>query len=200
MFNFLNLGFEGYKRIALTDLKNARTLSRALELSGYYTVLSNIHRPLGTTPGVATKVAQAVGMAEQLHEDDAEVYEKGLPVVTFRFSDDFRQEHPHIKQEWIQTLLRCKQWIVPNYALPPNESSIEILRVVVKESMSSDVVARLICDILECTESLLNESSEAVLLASAASKPSERPEQKHNQNRHRIRGHDKKQTGFAKQC
>jgi len=31
MFNFLNLGFEGYKRIASKDLRNARVLSRALE-------------------------------------------------------------------------------------------------------------------------------------------------------------------------
>jgi glutamate decarboxylase len=38
MFNFLNLGFEGYRRIAQADLTNARLLSRALEGSGYYTV------------------------------------------------------------------------------------------------------------------------------------------------------------------
>ena len=43
-FNFLHLGFEGYRAIGLDDLKNARMLSRALEKSGYYTVLSDIHR------------------------------------------------------------------------------------------------------------------------------------------------------------
>jgi glutamate decarboxylase len=43
-FNLIHLGFEGYRAIALDDLKNARTLSRALEKSGYYTVLSDIHR------------------------------------------------------------------------------------------------------------------------------------------------------------
>lgn len=31
MYNFLNLGFEGYRKIATKDLRNARTLSRALE-------------------------------------------------------------------------------------------------------------------------------------------------------------------------
>lgn len=31
MFNFLNLGFEGYKRIAIKDLRNSRMLSHALE-------------------------------------------------------------------------------------------------------------------------------------------------------------------------
>jgi glutamate decarboxylase len=45
-FNFLHLGFEGYREVALIDLKNARTLSRALEKTGFYTVLSDIHRPI----------------------------------------------------------------------------------------------------------------------------------------------------------
>jgi glutamate decarboxylase len=45
-FNFLHLGFEGYRTIAIDDFKNARLLSRALEKSGYYYVLSDIHRPL----------------------------------------------------------------------------------------------------------------------------------------------------------
>lgn len=46
-FNFLNLGFEGYRMIGLADMKNARLLSRALENTGYYTVLSDIHRASG---------------------------------------------------------------------------------------------------------------------------------------------------------
>ena len=40
MFNFLNLGFEGYKKIAYKDLRNARLLSRALEKT-YFTVRTN---------------------------------------------------------------------------------------------------------------------------------------------------------------
>ncbi|KDQ06535.1 hypothetical protein BOTBODRAFT_39537 [Botryobasidium botryosum FD-172 SS1] len=206
MFNFLNLGFEGYRRIALTDLKNARLLSRALELSGYYTVLSNIHRPLGTTPSMASKIAQAVGAGSgeaDAYDDKAESYERGLPVVTFRFTDKFKEQYPHIKQEWMQTLLRCKQWIVPNYALPPNEEKIEILRVVVRESMSADVVERLICDILEATESLMKQNSDAAFLASnssAGTGPSQRTEQKHNNHKHKHRAGDKNQATYAKQC
>lgn len=46
-----------------------------------------------------------------IDEDDAEYYERGLPVVSFRFSDSFRQEFPNVKQEWVQYLLRAKQWI-----------------------------------------------------------------------------------------
>lgn len=46
-FNLIHLGFEGYRAVALDDLENARLLSRALEKSGYYTVLSDIHRAVG---------------------------------------------------------------------------------------------------------------------------------------------------------
>jgi glutamate decarboxylase len=50
-FNFIHLGFEGYRAVALNDLKNARLLSRALEKSEYYTVLSDIHRKAGNGGG-----------------------------------------------------------------------------------------------------------------------------------------------------
>jgi Pyridoxal-dependent decarboxylase conserved domain len=46
-FNLIHLGFEGYRAIALDDLRNSRLLSRALEKSEYYTVLSDIHRKAG---------------------------------------------------------------------------------------------------------------------------------------------------------
>jgi glutamate decarboxylase len=72
MFNFLNLGFDGYQRIAAKDLRNARLLSRALEAT-YFTVLSNIHKKL---PGIAET-------PDEETEDVPELYEKGLPVVAF---------------------------------------------------------------------------------------------------------------------
>ena len=72
MFNFLNLGFEGYQGIAAKDLRNARLLSRALE-STYFKILSNIHRKLPGIPEIPDEEA----------EDVPELYEKGLPVVAF---------------------------------------------------------------------------------------------------------------------
>jgi hypothetical protein len=55
----------GYRSVALSDLKNARLLSRALEASGYYTVLSDIHR---------LKSEGSVGSAKQaLDEEHVEV-------------------------------------------------------------------------------------------------------------------------------
>lgn len=68
-FNFVHLGFEGYRRIALADMKNARLLSRALERSGYYTVLSDVHRPAeNARAGLIANVKQAVA-----NEEDIEV-------------------------------------------------------------------------------------------------------------------------------
>lgn len=50
-------------------MKNARLLSRALERSGYYTVLSDVHRPAESTgAGLIANMRQAV-----TNEEDIEV-------------------------------------------------------------------------------------------------------------------------------
>jgi glutamate decarboxylase len=43
-----------------------------------------------------------------------------------------------------------------DYPLPPNEEKTEILRVVVRESMSLDLLDRLIADICSVTETLMS--------------------------------------------
>ena len=58
---------------------------------------------------------------------------RGLPVVSFRFTDEFKAANPDVKQEWVQKLLRFNGWIVPNYALAPDLQDVEILRVVVSD-------------------------------------------------------------------
>ena len=75
-------------------------------------------------------------------------YMPGLPVVSFRFSEPYRTKHPDVQQKWIQTLLRSKGWIVPNYELAPDLSEIEILRVVVRETVSEVLIERLIADVV----------------------------------------------------
>lgn len=55
-------------------------------------------------------------------------------MVAFRFSDNFQEQYPEIEQRWVQTLLRAKGWIVPNYELAPNLENVQILRVVVRET------------------------------------------------------------------
>lgn len=103
-FRFLSLGFNGYRDVMQEDLKNARLLSRALELSGYFEVLSDIHRPASALSSAATKTGIA-------NEEDAEFYQAGLPVVAFKWNDQFKQENPNLRQEWVQHLLRVKGWI-----------------------------------------------------------------------------------------
>jgi glutamate decarboxylase len=160
MFNFLNLGFDGYRKIGQSDLANARMLSRALEGTKYYTVrvlcsllpsshprlsflappqcVSNVHLPLaGPEAGQAgtSSLGSAISKTiRQYDADDAEFYQKGLPVVAFKISDGFKKKYPHVQQMWIQNLLRARKWIVPNYNLPPNEDKTEILRIVGKQT------------------------------------------------------------------
>ena len=64
-------------------------------------------------------------------------------------------QYPEIQQKWVQTLLRAKGWIVPNYELAPNLEHIEILRVVVKENFSEVLCDRLVSDIVS-SEHLLS--------------------------------------------
>ncbi|KAL5529445.1 hypothetical protein ACEPAG_5430 [Sanghuangporus baumii] len=155
-FNLVHLGFEGYRRVALTDLRNARVLARALEKSGYYYVLSDVHRFADSTSSVIEGAKHAAGIAD---EHDVENYAPCLPVVSFRFSDQFRERNPNVQQKWIQTLLRSKGWIVPNYELAPNLQDIQILRVVVKENFTEVLIDRFVTDIIELTEGLMRDGS-----------------------------------------
>ncbi|KAG1871686.1 pyridoxal phosphate-dependent transferase [Suillus subluteus] len=151
-FNFIHLGFEGYRTVAKDDLENARLLSRALEKSGWYTVLSEIHRP--KAENILQKNAH-----NDFDEENIENYEEGLPVVAFRFSDSFQESYPDIQQKWIQILLRAKGWIVPNYELAPDLEQVQILRVVVRENMTEVLVDRLLEDIVEVTQDLIKQES-----------------------------------------
>ncbi|KAF8799749.1 glutamate decarboxylase [Phlegmacium glaucopus] len=189
MFNFLNLGFEGYKKIAYKDLRNARLLSRALE-NTYFTVLSDVHHPIDT--------------ANSNDIDNPEHYEAGLPVVAFKLSDEYMKENPHVKQVWIQTMLKTKGWIVPNYNAPLGAEDVEILRVVVRETLSEDLIERFIIDILEITEQLTTTDGSLMLTSNSAQgiyHPDHehgRPE-KENFGEGNIEG-GQEQSGFSRQC
>ncbi|KAG9218226.1 hypothetical protein CCMSSC00406_0005907 [Pleurotus cornucopiae] len=194
MYNFLNLGVDGYTKIAIKDLRNARLLSRALERT-YFKVLSNIHKP-----------AIANGTQSEEKGDDPELYQRGLPVVSFRLSDDFIKEYPYVKQSWIQSMLRTKGWIVPNYNGPKGAEDVEILRIVVRETLSEDLVERLVVDILEITESLMNsEGAAAMMEAATSSKGSHQPDAEHGRPDQTNFGssdnaEQQEQSTFSRQC
>jgi len=94
-------------------LRNARLLSKALEGSGWYTCESGIHHKCGTWEKLKEKTVGG-------EHDAAMLYNPGLPVVAFRFSDTFRKEFPRVKQQSVSTLLRVKGYIIPS--IPPSPS------------------------------------------------------------------------------
>ncbi|KAL2356681.1 pyridoxal phosphate-dependent transferase [Cryomyces antarcticus] len=157
-YNLIHLGFTGFQSIMENALANARLLSKTLEATGRYRCISEIHRPKGQfeyQEGVEPGAIEGETSAD---------YNAGLPVVAFTLSDAFKRDFPHVKQAAVSNLLRAKQYIIPNYPLPPNEESTEILRVVVRESMSMDLLDRLIADICAVTETLM-QSDEMDLAA-----------------------------------
>ncbi|QIX01077.1 hypothetical protein AMS68_006594 [Peltaster fructicola] len=149
-YNLIHLGFSGYRAIMENSLANARLLSKALEATGWYRCISDIHRPKGVTQYKKGEIYD--GKEDETSAD----YNAGLPVVAFTLTEDFKQKYPHVKQVSISNMLRAKQYIIPNYPLPPSEEKTEIMRVVVRESMSLDLLDRLIADICTVTETIMN--------------------------------------------
>lgn len=91
-------------------LANARLLSKALEATGWYVCVSDIHRPKGVHEFRGGAHEAVSGKEDETSAD----YNAGLPVVAFRLSDQFRKDFPHVKQESVSTLLRVKQYIIPS--------------------------------------------------------------------------------------
>lgn len=162
-YNFLTLGREGYSKIFNSCIKNARLLSRFLEASTYFECLSVIHRPVAEED--RDKI-YTVPHDSSVKHGDKEIFNEsfmpGLPVVAFRFSADFRKKYPDLPQSMISLLLRNKQFIVPNYHLTPDEQDKEILRVVVRDSLTLNILDKLMVAIVEATE-LLIRAHESVL-------------------------------------
>lgn len=168
-YNLIHLGINGYREIMENCLANARLLSKSLETTGWYTCVSDIHRrkPGVGAAGVIDDAKKAIMGDDNESSDD---YVAGLPVVAFRLSAQFRAEFPHIQQESVSLLMRARQWIIPNYALPPGEDKTDILRVVVRESMSFALLHRLISDLVAVTHILIdNDKVDASFLQGVAS-------------------------------
>lgn len=77
-----------------------------------------------------------------------------------------------------------------DYPLPPAEEKQEILRVVVRESMSADLVDKLISDIVEVTQTLMEADQSDLSAWQPASTTLEK--------QHSSRGHDAKHRHHAK--
>lgn len=174
-YNFITFGREGYAKIYDTCLQNARLLSNVLVESKYFDVLSVIHNPIDKDQQKAT-YTQPKSREHKEYAITNEQFEPGLPVVAFRFSKDIRTKYPELPQSIFSLLLRNKGFIVPNYRLSPDELEKEILRVVVRKSLSMNLLDKLIQDIIESIE-LLIESCETVRDVVASSKVNSDEEQ-----------------------
>lgn len=106
-YNLIHLGFSGFQSIMENALANARLLSRALETTGWYRCVSDIHRKKGDLIYEKDKPQYEEG-------EDSASYNAGLPVVAFALTDDFKKTYPHVKQESVSNLMRAKQYIIPS--------------------------------------------------------------------------------------
>ena len=78
----------------------------------------------------------ATGAFEALHDRES------FPVVVVRAQDPARHDVFALSDR-----LRERGWIVPAYSLPPDAQDVEVLRMVVKESFSRDMVDLLLDDV-----------------------------------------------------
>lgn len=205
MYNFLNLGRSGYTYTMNADLQNARLLSRALELSGMFTVLSDIHRPVNEKTEKTLADLQNLESDKKMALHDARHYMPGLPVVAFRWTDEFRKRYPHLRQHALQVLLRAKGWIVPNYELSPSLESVQVLRVVVKDTLTENMINTLVHDIIQITRELAESQIDVPpkLLDCETSADAARIHALHKRNDAafgRPFGHGAPARGYSSQC
>lgn len=158
-YNFLHFGRSGYFDIFDNCLSNARLLSCFLEETGYFLCVSNSHLP----NGMSTFDRDPKFNIKDVHAElnNHEFFNPALPVVSFQLTKEFTDEYPEIPQALISKLLRNRGWIIPNYHLPisdldhpePEEGfNDEILRVVVKFDLTSQLLDKLMHDIIETVQ------------------------------------------------
>jgi glutamate decarboxylase len=76
-----------------------------------------------------------------------------LPVITIGIAGDQKFSVFDLSDK-----MREKGWIIPAYTLPPNAENIEVLRIVLKENQSRDMVDLLIKDLNTACEFLIKTS------------------------------------------
>jgi glutamate decarboxylase len=96
-------------------------LSHALK-APYFTVFSNIHKPS------EKRCAQLKG-PNAINEDNPELYEHGLPIVSFQLSSSRRSTH-RCSRRGSSRCCAPRGGIVPNYNAPAGEDETQILRIV----------------------------------------------------------------------
>jgi glutamate decarboxylase len=99
----------------------------------------------GYSEVVASVLSNAQALARELGSLDAlELINDGAryPIVIVRAKDPEK-----LDLTLVSPLLRARGWIVPAYTLPPNAEHVTVLRMVIKENFSRDMVELLMHDI-----------------------------------------------------
>ncbi|KAJ1754955.1 glutamate decarboxylase gad1 [Coemansia sp. RSA 518] len=169
-YQFIRFGREGYTRVMNACLYHARLMSVALEATGAYECISDMHRPRGqygfseeTRLAAANLFANSLSIPRSGADPAAnQPFNYGLPEVAFRFTDWFIEKHPKANQDVISTLMRVRGWIIPNYPLPPDTNHLRVMRVVIKEASSEDFVNRLVRDLMWATQTMLDMQSQTL--------------------------------------
>jgi glutamate decarboxylase len=122
------LNFSGGSSMVVAQYYNILRFGRA----GYTWIMKNI-------------LEVSRNLAERLERlDRFEMLNKGkrLPIIAFR-----QKKKTEYSLSQLSHKLREKGWIVPAYCLPKNAENIEIMRIVIRENFTSDMVAILVDDI-----------------------------------------------------
>jgi glutamate decarboxylase len=77
-----------------------------------------------------------------------------FPIVVARI----KPGGPNVDLRVLSRRLRERGWIVPAYTLPPNADHITVLRMVIKENVSRDMVELLAADVRNAFEALAHEA------------------------------------------
>jgi glutamate decarboxylase len=107
---------------------------------------------------IGNALANARALAARLDSiDGLELIESGrdFPIVTARATADARADLRVLSRR-----LRERGWIVPAYTLPANAENVTVLRVVVRENFSRDMVETLSDDIHSAFHALEREATE----------------------------------------
>lgn len=159
-FNFMSMGFNGYKEHFRKSIFVARAFSYGLlkseKLKGHIDIVSCIHKKIenGSIP-------ENVNDYLINYKD----YSPGIPLVAFKLSNQFMESFPEIPQAIISSLLRARGWIIPNYPLPKSSDDSEhweVLRVVFRTEMKLDLAQLLLFDIEMVLERLVKSYTRVV--------------------------------------
>lgn len=155
-YTMVRNGFDGFFQTHSVSLEMARFLSFYLETTGYFDVLSDIHRPRGQFFSKSGHKSYKTNDLSELKDKPLTFFNGGLPVVSFTFTEEFKKKFPFIPQEAVSSMLRDKGYIIPNYSLPPSHENIEVLRIVINDNMSVDLLDMVMQDITRVTNKLIS--------------------------------------------